>query len=178
MCGTVGNPQLLSKDDATSSHQWGLFASNNLFSRAVTTISYKSVQSIWYCSTNRDGHYHENWQLFGNGGHLRGFNKNERLLTCDKWIEKSRYLSRGRLTNDQAKNFWHNVMKTLSKLASCSWMKAKEQINVVSNLQAESFPDVATESRNFRKKKLRFFLPLLLFTKTEIVYLRIRNLKV
>ena len=92
MCGRVGNPQLLSKDDATSSHQWGLFASNNLFSRAVTTISYKSVQSIWYCSTNRDGHYHENWQLFGNGGHLRGLNKNERLLThtCPAAVELSR----------------------------------------------------------------------------------------
>ena len=145
-----------------------VFASNNLFSRAVTTISYKSVQSIWYCSTNRDGHYHENWQLFGNGGHLRGFNKNERLLTREKWIEKSRFLPCGRLTNDQAKHFWHNVMKTLSKLASRSWTKDKEHVNVVSNLQTELFPDVATESRNFRKKlvflhcycllKLRLFI--------------------
>ena len=57
-----------------------------------------------------------------------------------KWIEKSRFLPRGRLTNDQAKNFWHNVMKTLSKLASCSWTKDKEQINVVSNILANSFP--------------------------------------
>ena len=65
-------------------------------------------------------------------------------------------------------------------------MKDTEHINVVSNLLAESFPDVARESRNFRKK-LRFpaetflwfpgFPPLLLFTKTEIVYLRIRDLK-
>ena len=135
MCGRVGNPQLssLAKMMPPAVINSEVFASNNLFSRAVTTISYKSVQSIWYCSTNRDGHYHENWQLFGNGGHLRGFNKNEKLLTREKWIEKSRFLPCGRLTNNQAKNFWHNIMKTLSKLASCSWMKAKEQINVVSN---------------------------------------------
>ena len=177
MCGRVGNPQLSSlakmMPPAVISE---VFASNNLFSRAVTTISYKSVQSIWYCSTNRDGHYHENWQLFGNGGHLRGFNKNERLLTREKWIEKSRFLPCGRLTSNQAKNFWHNIMKTLSKLASCSWMKAKGHINVFLTCKLNRFL-MLPQNQGIFAKKLRFFPPLLLFSKTEIVYLRIRDLK-